>query len=46
MRHAGISRLADVAWGILETDGKISFIGKDGHDNAERGDNEADRRPG
>jgi len=28
MRLAGIARVADVAWGILETNGKISFIGK------------------
>lgn len=30
MRLAGIARVADVAWGILETNGKISFIEKDG----------------
>lgn len=29
MRLAGIARIAEVAWGILETNGKISFIGKD-----------------
>ena len=26
MRLAGIARMADVAWGILEPRGKISFI--------------------
>ncbi|MBU3077463.1 DUF421 domain-containing protein [Sphingomonas quercus] len=26
MRLAGIAKIADVAWGILETNGKISFI--------------------
>lgn len=29
MRLAGIARIRDVEWGILETTGKISFIGKD-----------------
>ncbi len=29
MRLAGIARLSDVAWGILETQGKISFIRRD-----------------
>lgn len=29
MRLAGISRIADVAWGILEPNGKISFIGRE-----------------
>ena len=29
MRLAGIARLADVAWAILEPQGKISFIKKD-----------------
>jgi len=28
MRLAGIGRMADVAWAILETNGKISFIGR------------------
>lgn len=28
MRLAGISRIADVAWGILEPNGKISFSGR------------------
>jgi uncharacterized membrane protein YcaP (DUF421 family) len=30
MRLAGIAHVADVAWAILETNGKISFIKKDG----------------
>lgn len=30
MRLAGIGRLADVEWAILEPQGKISFISKDG----------------
>lgn len=30
MRLAGIARIRDVEWGILETTGKISFIGKVG----------------
>jgi uncharacterized membrane protein YcaP (DUF421 family) len=30
MRHASIAHLKDVAWGILETDGKISFIKRSG----------------
>jgi len=32
MRLAGIARLDDVAWAILEPEGKISFIRKDGGD--------------
>lgn len=28
MRLAGIARISDVAWGILEPNGKISFIGQ------------------
>ena len=28
MRLAGIARLEDVAWGILEPNGKISFLKK------------------
>lgn len=28
MRLAGIARIGDVAWAILETNGKISFIGR------------------
>lgn len=30
MRLAGIGSMRDVAWGILETQGKISFIKRDG----------------
>jgi len=30
MRLAGIGRLANVEWAILEPQGKISFISKDG----------------
>jgi uncharacterized membrane protein YcaP (DUF421 family) len=30
MRLAGIARMADVAWAILETNGKISFIPRNG----------------
>lgn len=30
MRLAGIARLADVEWGILEPSGKISFLKRDG----------------
>lgn len=29
MRLAGIARISDVAWAILETNGKISFIGRE-----------------
>ena len=32
MRLAGIARMDQVAWGILEPQGKISFIKKDGND--------------
>lgn len=32
MRLAGIARMRDVAWAILETQGKISFIRKDDGD--------------
>ena len=32
MRLAGISRISDVAWAILEPQGKISFIKVDGSD--------------
>lgn len=32
MRLAGISRMSDVAWAILEPQGKISFIKVDGSD--------------
>ncbi len=34
MRLAGIADMRDVAWGILEPQGKISFIEKDGHKSA------------
>lgn len=30
LRLAGIAHLSEVAWGILETNGKVSFIRKDG----------------
>ncbi len=33
MRMSGIARLDDVAWAILEPQGKISFIKKDGYDD-------------
>jgi len=42
MRHAGIARMADVAWAILETDGKISFISKSAGDQSDRSANESD----
>lgn len=45
MRHAGIARITDVAWGILETDGKISFIGKASGDASKRTANESSRGP-
>lgn len=34
MRLAGIGRMEEVAWAILETQGKISFIRKDGADTS------------
>lgn len=40
MRLAGIAQMADVAWGILETDGRISFIGKDDARGAQQQDNQ------
>ena len=40
MRLAGIARLADVGWGILEPRGKISFIQR-----AEGGDDESPPHP-
>jgi uncharacterized membrane protein YcaP (DUF421 family) len=46
MRHAGIARMADIAWAILETDGKISFIGKLPGDKSGRTANEKDKGPG
>ena len=36
MRLAGIARLADVAWAILEPRGKMSFIQRGGGDSAQR----------
>lgn len=35
MRLAGIGRLSDVAWAILETQGKISFIGRSAEEKEE-----------
>lgn len=46
MRHAGIARLDDVAWAILENDGKISFIGKLPGDKSGRTANEPENQPG
>lgn len=34
MRLAGIAHVADVAWGVLETNGKISFIARDDEDRS------------
>ncbi len=34
MRLAGIAHLSGVAWGILETNGKISFIGNEGAESS------------
>lgn len=39
MRLAGIARLDDVAWAILEPEGRISFIKRDGDSNSSRPDN-------
>jgi uncharacterized membrane protein YcaP (DUF421 family) len=36
MRLAGIARLHDVAWAIIEPQGKISFIKRDGDDRPDR----------
>lgn len=36
MRLAGIGRLSEVAWAILEPQGKISFIAKDGGATAQQ----------
>lgn len=30
-RNAGIGDVADIEWGVLEADGRFSFITKDGH---------------
>ena len=38
MRIAGIAKMDEVAWGILEPQGKISFIKKDGSDLQSQGD--------
>jgi len=38
MRLAGIARIADVDWAILETNGKISFIARDGGDDTRQSD--------
>jgi uncharacterized membrane protein YcaP (DUF421 family) len=40
MRLAGIGRVAEVAWGILETNGKISFIEKSRSGPSSQSDNE------
>jgi len=41
MRLAGFAHVAQVAWGILETNGKISFIGRDGATPCPRPPNDA-----
>lgn len=42
MRLAGIARLRSVAWGILETNGKVSFIRADGQqDTGPRSDEDS-----
>jgi uncharacterized membrane protein YcaP (DUF421 family) len=38
MRLAGIAHLDDVAWGVLETNGKISFIGRTGTGKSDQTD--------
>jgi len=38
MRLAGIVRMTDVSWAILETNGKISFIGKNDGDRSDQKD--------
>lgn len=43
MRLAGIAHVADVAWGVLETNGKISFIAR--RDNAESAQPSEPSRP-
>jgi uncharacterized membrane protein YcaP (DUF421 family) len=40
MRLAGIGRVAEVAWGILETNGKISFIERSRSGPSSQSDNE------
>lgn len=42
MRLAGIAHLHEVAWAILEPEGRISFIGKDKNSDTSRAD---DARP-
>lgn len=42
MRLAGIARIADVDWAILETNGKISFIARDGGGGDSRQSDEPD----
>jgi uncharacterized membrane protein YcaP (DUF421 family) len=41
MRLAGIARVRDVAWAILETQGKISFIRKDDGEVQQKSDDKA-----
>jgi uncharacterized membrane protein YcaP (DUF421 family) len=45
MRLAGIGKLSDVAWGILETQGKISFIQRSAEEKAEGGQPPKDDGP-
>ena len=40
MRLAGIARMTDVEWGILEPNGKISFIGRKEDDPAKQEDDD------
>lgn len=39
MRLAGIAHLKDIAWAILEPEGRISFIERDGGGDSSRSDN-------
>jgi uncharacterized membrane protein YcaP (DUF421 family) len=41
MRLAGIARIGDVDWAILEPSGKISFIKRDGDDESRQRDDSA-----
>ncbi len=41
MRLAGIARMSDVAWAIVETQGKISFIRKDDGEVQQKSDDAA-----
>lgn len=41
MRNSGIARIADVAWAILEPQGKISFIGQQKDEGLSRDDERA-----